>query len=78
MELPQEVIEKIMSFIPGDKDLKSPTSDCIRHLVLYDIHLVNFQRFPHMSFIQHAFMAIKKMFGLYTQCNFSYDSQIIT
>ena len=59
MELPKEVIETIKSFIPRDRDMKSPTSDCIKHLVLYDIHLINFQKFPHMTFIQHAFMAIR-------------------
>ena len=60
MELPQAVIEKIASFIPRDKELKSATSDCIRHLVLYEIHLINFKRFPRMTIIQHAFMAIQE------------------
>ena len=38
MEFPKEVIEKNMSFIPRDEEIKSPTSDCIRHLVLSEIH----------------------------------------
>ena len=59
MEIPHEVCEKIISFIPRDKDMKSPTSDCIKHLVLYDIHHRQFQAFPRMSFAQHAIDALR-------------------
>ena len=59
MEIHHEVCEKIKSFIPRDKDMKSPTSDCIKHLVLYDIHLRQFQAFPRMSFVQHAIVALR-------------------
>ena len=61
MEFPQDICEKIKSFIPKDKDMKSPTSDCIKHLVLYDIHLRQFQAFPCMSFVQHAIVAIRRI-----------------
>ena len=61
MEFPQDICEKIKSFISKDKDMKSPTSDCIKHLVLYDIHLRQFQAFPHMSFVEHAFVALQRI-----------------
>ena len=61
MEFPQDICEKIKSFISKDKDMKSPTSDCIKHLVLYDIHLRQFQAFPEMSFSQHAFVALQRI-----------------
>ena len=61
MEIPHEVCEKIKSFIPRDKDMKSPTSDCIKHLVLYDIHYCQFQAFPHLSFVEHAFVALQRI-----------------
>ena len=49
----------LKDFIPRDKDMKSPTAECFRGFVLYDIHLVNFQLFPNMSFIERAFMCIR-------------------
>jgi len=61
MEFPQDICEKIKSFISKDKDMKSPTSDCIKHLVLYDIHYCQFQAFPHMSFVEHAFLALQRI-----------------
>ena len=61
MEFPQDIWEKIKSFIPKDKDMKSPTSDCIKHLVLYDIHLRQFQACPRMTFAQHAFFALQRI-----------------
>ena len=61
MEFPQDICEKIKSFIPKDKDMKSPTSDCIKHLVLYDIHLRQFQACPSMTFAQHAFFALHRI-----------------
>ena len=41
--------------------MKSPTSDCIKHLVLYDIHHRQFQAFPRMSFVQHAILALQRI-----------------
>ena len=31
--LPQELIKTIAEYIPRDRDMKSPSSDCIRHLI---------------------------------------------
>ena len=61
MEFPQDICEKIKSFISKDKDMKSPTSDCIKHLVLYDIHHRQIQACQRMSFAQHAIFAIHRI-----------------
>ena len=58
MNFPIEICDKTEDFIPRDKDMKSPTANCIRDFVLYDIHLISFQLFPNMSFVERAFMCI--------------------
>ena len=58
MNFPIEICDKIKAFIPRDNQMRSPTADCIKHFVIYEIPSSHFQLFPGMTFAQHAFFAL--------------------
>jgi len=34
-DLPEHIIKQIIEYIPNDKDMKSPTSICLKHMINY-------------------------------------------
>ena len=43
--LPLELIKTIAEYIPRDRDMKSPSSDCIRHLIRFYNYYAGENRF---------------------------------